>query len=259
MLYRTRQSIAALLAGVGITVLALFLMMVVSIPAIAVDPTLLVSLADATVLGRTLAIALQFVGMALAGLLYIWATGRGWGWIDLRIPNRRDLLWMGIGIAAIIGYYIAASVVIQLLDVPAADSDVVAVLGDDVMMVLVMLVLVALFNAPAEEFLFRNVIQKRFGEVFSDWGAIFAASVLFTLIHVPMYVPQATELSATVTSLLILFGGSVIFGYTYVRSGNLLVPIVVHAAMNGFVLLIYLAALLAGVDPGQMITPFGIG
>ena len=258
MLSRTRRSVTAVLAGVGVTVLALLLMMVVSIPAIFIDPTLLVSLADATVFGRTLAIALQFVGMALAGLLYIWATGRGWGWIDLRVPNRRDLVWMGIGVALIIGYYIGASIIIQLLNVPAADSDVVAVLGDDVMMVLMMLILVAFFNAPAEEFLFRNVIQKRFAEVFSDWGAIVAASILFTLIHVPMFVPQAAELAATVTSLVILFGGSVIFGYTYVRSGNLLVPIVVHAAMNGFVLLIYLAALLAGVNPGQMVTPIGM-
>jgi len=103
--------------------------------------------------------------------------------------------------------------------------------------VLIMLVIVFLFNAPAEEFLFRNVIQKRLYEAFSRMGAIVVTSVIFVVAHVPTYAVTITGEVAPAGAILVpsvvLFAGSVIFGYVYARTDNLVVPTLAHALFNG--------------------------
>jgi uncharacterized protein len=95
---------------------------------------------------------------------------------------------------------------------------------------LVGLLTIAVIPAIGEELVFRGVIQRQIHR----WSgnahvAVWVAALIFAAIHVQFFgfVPRA------------LLGA--LFGYLYLWSGNLVVPIVAHFVNNGFtVLLLYL-------------------
>jgi membrane protease YdiL (CAAX protease family) len=79
---------------------------------------------------------------------------------------------------------------------------------------------------PAEEYLFRGVVQSYLDGPFSTAGAVVVASILFTLVHVPnaLFVfPSALLVSGPVW-----FGVSLAFGWLYERTDTLVVPALVH-------------------------------
>lgn len=238
----------AFLVGLGVSAVALLIASFGVLPAALVDPTLLEDPYAASRAALTAYLVFNFVGIALGGVLYLLFTDRGWRFVDLAVPDRTDLKWIVGGIVLVLAFYLAIGIAATVLELPSADSDVVLLLGDDVTMVLIMIGIVLALNAPAEEFVFRNVIQKRLYDSYSGLGAVVVTSVIFLLVHVPMYLTLADEPIATAVSLGVMFGGSVIMGYVYLRTANLVVPILVHAAMNVFVLLLYLLELLYDLE-----------
>ena len=89
---------------------------------------------------------------------------------------------------------------------------------------------IVLVAPPAEEYLFRGVIQGRLRDAFGSTGAIAGASLLFGVIHVPNYLGSEPLAMAAGALVLTLVGA--VFGYVYERTDNLLVPIVTHAGYN---------------------------
>jgi len=76
------------------------------------------------------------------------------------------------------------------------------------------------------------------------WAAIVVASFLFALIHLP---------GVTWHGLPGLFVLSLILGWTYERTGNLYVPIVLHMAYNAANLA--LALLIVDASPAIVLLP----
>ncbi|WP_247003283.1 CPBP family intramembrane glutamic endopeptidase [Halosolutus gelatinilyticus] len=222
------------IVAVGLAVLGILATQFTTLPAFLVDPALFESPTNASIGGRTLLLILNFLGFVLAGGAYLAWTGRGWSYVDLRWPTKRGWLYVLAGIAGSIAFYFLASVLIQMLRLPTADSQVLDYVGTDQTMILVMIVIVFFFNAPAEEFLFRNVVQKRLYAAFTRLQSVAIASLIFALIHFPTYVLYAESIVATGVSLAIVFGGAIIFGYLYAETDNLVVPIAAHAAFNAF-------------------------
>ncbi|SDR31588.1 CPBP family intramembrane glutamic endopeptidase [Natronobacterium texcoconense] len=250
---RDGAPVRSMLVAVGLMAFGLVVVpQVTTLPAFLVDPALLEATqtgeyGETSLLGRTLFMALNFVGITLAGIIYLLWTDRGLSWIDLRVPTKRDWIYMLAGSVGSIAFLFVVSFLYELLGVPAADSQVVDIIGGDQTMVLIMIVIVFFFNAPAEEFLFRNVIQKRLYEAFTPMQAVLVTSVIFALVHFPMYA-LAGSVVATLASLVIMFGGSVIFGYVYVRADNLLVPTIAHAALNAFQFVILYISMAYGLE-----------
>ncbi|APW97195.1 CAAX protease family protein [Halobiforma lacisalsi AJ5] len=243
--------VRATLVGIGLTVFGLLMANVLTTPAFLFDPALLEGLGNGSIAGRTLALILNFVGMFLAGLLYLLATGRGVAWIDLRIPSRRDWKYIVAGGVGSLLFLFAFNIVSTLLEVSAADSQIMEIIGGDQTMILIMIAIVFLFNAPAEEFLFRNVIQKRLYAAFTRMQAVVVASVIFALVHFPMYVAFADSLLSTLASLTVMFGGALIFGYVYAKTDNLLVPTAAHAVLNAFQFGVLYLAIEYGIEEVQ--------
>lgn len=253
--------VRAVLVGLGLTVFGLLMANIVTAPAFVIDPSLLEGIGEATVGGRTLVMVLNFVGMALAGLIYLLATDRGLSWIDLRAPTRNDWIYMAVGSVGSLAFLFLFGFITSLLEIPAADSQVVEIIGQDQTMILIMIVIVFFFNAPAEEFLFRNVIQKRLYAAFTRMQAVVVASVIFAVIHFPMYVTFADSIVATLASLTVMFGGSLIFGYVYAKTDNLLVPTIAHAVLNAFQFAMLYLAIEFGIEgmqpePGAIVDIF---
>jgi membrane protease YdiL (CAAX protease family) len=84
---------------------------------------------------------------------------------------------------------------------------------------------ISLLAGLGEEMLFRGVLQGLCSRWFDPWLALAIVSVLFGLLHsiTPTYALLATLMGAYL-------------GWLYVRVGNLLVPIVVHALYDVFAL-----------------------
>jgi hypothetical protein len=82
---------------------------------------------------------------------------------------------------------------------------------------------------PAEEYLFRGVLQGYLGQSFSAAGAIGWAAALFTLVHIPnlLAAPEAAPVSLPVWLLL-----GLLLGWLFERTGTVTVPALVHGAYD---------------------------
>lgn len=89
--------------------------------------------------------------------------------------------------------------------------------------------LVSVLAGVGEELLFRGVLQDGLALVSGPWIALAAASMLFGLAHA---ITPGYFLVATVMGLYL--------GLLYLQSGNLLIPIVVHALYDWIAIHYYL-------------------
>lgn len=233
---RADGPIRSTLVGFGLALLGLLTAEFATLPAFLLDPTLLESPADASNTAIIALLTLNFLGFFVAGGLYLWWTDRSWDWLDLDVPSWRGWRYVLIGIFGSIAFVMAVNVVATAFDLPSSENQVMTLIGDDPNMVLVMIVIVFLLNAPAEEFLFRNVIQKRLYAAFGRMNAVIVASAIFALVHIPSYALVSdggfAPPGAIGVSLAVVFGGSIIFGTLYAKTDNLFVPIAAHAAFN---------------------------
>ena len=96
----------------------------------------------------------------------------------------------------------------------------------------VQFVIIAILAGVGEEMLFRGIVQaciaEMVGGAYGIWIGLFAAAVLFGLLH--LVTPTYAVLAAVI---------GFYFGWLWLVVGNLLVPILVHSVYD-FVALVYL-------------------
>jgi len=224
----------AILVAFGIAVFAFVVSNVLVTPIAFLEPAAADPEATPSLFGFVGLMILNFAGFFLAGAIYLVYTGRGWSYVDLAVPGKRGWIWaIGATVGSIL-FIIAFGILIQILGLPSAPNDVVNLVGDDRTLLIAMVFVVVFANAPAEEFLFRNVIQKRLAETFPVGAAVVLASVVFAAVHFPVFLVGDGSLLATFVSLSAVFVGSLIFGYAYAKTENLVVPTIAHAGFNIF-------------------------
>ncbi len=229
---RTDGPLRSTLVAAGLAIVGLLATQFTTLPALLLDFRLATAPTETSIALRTLFFVLNFAGFVLVGAAYLAVTDRGWSYVDLRSPTRRGWAYVLLGIVASVAFYVFVSLAIQLLSLPASENQVASFIGDDQTMILVMIAIVFFFNAPAEEFLYRNVVQKRLYDAFPRLQAVAIASLVFGLIHFPVYAVSSPSLLATMVPVTVVMGGAAIFGYLYAKTDNLLVPIAAHAAFN---------------------------
>lgn len=188
-------------------------------------------------------------GLAGTGALYLRIRGlEPISYVKLSVPNLRDLLWAGGGYVGALTLVFAAGVLLTVLNAEPETTNQAAELGMENPDLLLWLVpLSFLVIAPGEEFLFRGVIQGRLREAFTAKLAIPITAALFALVH---YFSLTGGAGARLTAIAILFFPSLVFGYAYERSENLVVPMLIHGAYNStLVLLVYVTIKLLGETP----------
>ncbi|KDE59197.1 hypothetical protein EL22_24300 [Halostagnicola sp. A56] len=230
---RSESPARSVLVGFGLAAFAIVFVNLLVAPLAVLEPALAEQGQSADRGLTILLLVVNFGGFFLAGGIYLALTDRGWSFVDLRIPTFDDWAW---AIAATLGsilFIVVFGFLIQFLELPQSSNEVVSLVGDDRILLLAMFAIVVFANAPAEEFFFRNIVQKRLYESLSRDGAVLTASLIFALVHIPSYVASGS-LSGMFVSLTAVFCGSLIFGYAYARTDNVLVPTVAHAGFNLF-------------------------
>jgi len=182
--------------------------------------------------------AVELSMLAVAAGFLLLRSGPAWE-LGLAAPTATDL---ALGLLFLPITYLTMgvqSVVGRLFDVEPGGAD----LGDDFSrpaLVLIALVLVG----PAEELLYRGVVQQLLVGPLGTVGGVATMAALFGLVHYPSYgAASVRDIDAGV--VLGMAGTSVggaAFGVLYLLSGTLLVPVAVHS--------LYDAALFANLLPG---------
>lgn len=195
---------------------------------------------------RAVAAALQFVGFFLVALLYIRWRGSEEPLFDVSLPSLRDVGWIVAGLIGLFVLLNVVSFVIEQLGVTPAENAVIAQGQQQPEFLLYLIPIAFLFNAPAEELLFRGLIQGLFRRAYGIIPGVVIASVMFGVVH---YVALGGTGSRTVYLAIAAVLGLVL-GLLYEKTENLAVPILVHALFNA--IQFYIAYLLA---TGQIAAP----
>ena len=212
-----RPSPAWRYVAVLLTVLGAVASVALSIPAFAFPTDSLAFVATAVVLGEA--------GYAVVAVTFLLVTRRGLAYLDLSLPSSS---W-GLVVGATVGlslFRLAALVVSAAAGIEAAPSSVVDFDVPLSVLLPVLIVASVLVIGPAEEPLFRGVIQKYLRERFTAHAAILGAGALFAAVHVLALVTTSTV--GVAFSLLLVFLIGVALGWLYERTGSLAAAMLVH-------------------------------
>jgi len=221
MSIRTTGPVRRAAAATGLSALGVVFSLLLSIPVLVVSLDVLTQFVVAFVLSE--------LGFVAAAVAFLYGTGRGLSYLDVGPLDRRAL---GLVVAGTVGLFVFRLVAIlaaQALGLPLAGNSVTRLAEQGLLETLLALIpLSILVVGPAEELLFRGVVQRYLSEELSVFSAVALASVLFALVHVPTTFVATPDPLAVGVTLTILFGLSMLLGYLYVWTENLLVPILVH-------------------------------
>lgn len=189
------------------------------------------------------------IGFVATGTAYLSLRGISIrSYVFVRTPGFGDLLWAVGGYVAALSLVFVAGILLAIFQAEPETTNQAAELGMENPELLLWLVpLSILVVAPGEELLFRGVVQGRLREGFEANVAIPVTAALFASVH---YFSLTGAAEARLMAIAILFLPSLVFGYAYERSANLLVPILIHGLYNStLVLVLYVVIETAGNAP----------
>lgn len=172
--------------------------------------------------------ASQFAGFfVVIGAYLAWRSDREF--FQVRVPSLVDAAWVLVGF---VGLYLIATVltvILQAYGVETATNQVIDQGRQDPVRFLYLIPVTVLFVAPAEELLFRGLVQGLFRKAYGVVPAVLLASALFGAPHYLALIGSGSGRLTTVALVTVL---GIVLGAVYERTENILVPIAIHAAWN---------------------------
>jgi membrane protease YdiL (CAAX protease family) len=193
------------------------------------------------VLGVVIQQGLVFCGLTV---LYLRVRNRDLDWIGVSVPDFKQIRWIAGGWVVAFTAAFLFGIIIILAGFNAGENRLVRIVADNPEALLVMIPVTIVLIGPGEELLFRGVVQGSLRERFGPVIAIALSSAIFAAAHV-------TSLTGTLESRMItialLFFPTLVFAISYERTGNILVPILIHGLYNATLFsLQYVAIKLSG-------------
>lgn len=195
-----------------------------------------------------LAVAAGFVGISTA---YLRRRDRSLAYVGIAFPSLRGLLWAVAGYLVAIALVFLSGAVLSYFQATPDTANQAVQAGMQNPELLLWLVPLSIFVvAPAEEFLFRGVIQNRLRETFKPVVAIPLTAAIFATVH---FFSLTGGAGGRFIAIGILFFPSLVFGTVYEKTENLVVPILIHGFYNSTLsVLIYASVRYAGSQPALL-------
>jgi len=171
----------------------------------------------------------QFTGFFVIALGYVWWRDE-FGLFDIDVPDLRDLGAMVGGFVALFVAALSVSFVVQQLGAETATNQVVEQGQQNPRLFLYMIPITIVVVAPAEELLFRGVVQGLFRRAYGVVPGILLASALFGVAHW-----LALTGAGRLTYIAIAAVLGLVLGTVYELTENLAVPVVIHGLWNTFI------------------------
>jgi membrane protease YdiL (CAAX protease family) len=168
-------------------------------------------------------------GVTFGGIAVFYLRGRdlGFGFVPVRLPDKRDGAVIVGGSIAILGLLFVASAVITALGLSSAENQIVEVGRQNPSVFLLLIPLQFLLVGPGEELLFRGLVQGTLRESLHPARAIVLASALFASIHLFSLSGEGKLVYIGIAFVLAL-----VLGAAYEYTDNLTVPAVIHGTYN---------------------------
>jgi membrane protease YdiL (CAAX protease family) len=191
--------------------------------------------------------AISFVGFLLAAVAYIQVRDDR-SLVHVRAPRLRDAGWALVGLVGILLGSLVMGVVIEALStlveslfgvaVETGQNSIITEGQENPVLFLYMVPVALFFVGPAEELVFRGVVQGLFRRAFGVVPAIACASLLFGLGHY-----LAISSGSAWTYILIASALGVVLGTVYEYTESIVVPALAHGLWNAglFVVNYYVA------------------
>lgn len=184
---------------------------------------------ESPALEQVVPMALHFVGFLVAvGWYLAWRDG---SLVRFGRPTGRDVRWTMLGFAGLVALLVGLDVLLSALGFEPADNVSVEVGREHPELFLYFIPVVLLLNAPAEELLFRGVVQGLFRRAYGVVPAVVAAALVFGVVHYLALVGTGSRLAY----VAIAFVSGLVLGALYEYTENILVPVAVHALWNTLV------------------------
>lgn len=241
--------VAVGLAGAGIvTAFVLTVGLAVLLDAVGVE----LGVAASVIVVLTLTAGVAFGGVSVA---YVRLRGLDPSFIGLRVPTVRDLAWIGGGYLLALGSVVVASAIVAAGGGRPAPNQLSQIGLEHPEVLLLIVPASLLLIGPGEELLFRGVIQGTLRESFGSATAVVLAAAIFAGVH---YVAVSGGVGARLTTIAILFLPSLVFGAAYERTGNLVVPALVHGLYNStLAVLLFLVVRFGGTTAPSALLAMG--
>lgn len=220
----------ALAVATGVTVVAALTSAVTGVTGVVVGAVLGASDPEAAApLVAAMLLVSSEVGYVLTGYVFRFRYGMGvsisWAGDGLTARDGGLVAVATAGLVALNRGAFAVAEAVDAVSVPQVSTP--PPISPELFAVLVPVLLLAV--GPAEEYLFRGVIQQYLGRAFSTRVAVGVASTLFALIHLPNLLSHP---AAAPVSIPLWVASGVTFGWLYARTERLLVPAAAHGLYN---------------------------
>lgn len=188
-----------------------------------------------------------FVGVAVG---YLRLRGFDRSWLGISVPDRKETLWIAVGWMAAFFSVVVLLAAVLASGLRPGGNQVQGVVANNPELIPLLIPLMIVFVGPAEELIFRGIVQGTLRERFGPVAAITLASIIFASVHFGSLTGSAGGRVLTIGILVI---PSLIFGIAYERTNNLVVPALVHGLYNATLLAFQYMALKSDVNQPAML------
>lgn len=174
-------------------------------------------------------------GTASTLWVYFRYTDKTPSFLDVRTPSAKAIGIAVLGAVALLVAATALEQVFRLFNITASEHQIYQLAtaeegGFSPQFLLVMIPIAILVIGPAEEIVYRGLIQKSLYSKFSDNAAVVLTSAIFAVVHFPAYLTSTFSNAAiTVSTVFVL---SLVLGKIYAETENLVVPSLSHGLYN---------------------------
>jgi len=181
---------------------------------------------------EVLSTALQFVGFYAVCLWYLQWRGDDGSLFDISVPSLREAGWALLGLVALLVGVQALGAVLAQFGITTAEHSAISKGQANPEYFLYLIPVTLLFIAPAEELLFRGIVQGLFRRAYGVVPGVAITSVLFGVVHITALLQSgAGRLSILATLALTAALGSIL-GALYEWTQNLSVTVMAHGVYN---------------------------
>ena len=221
--------VAVGLGTLGIVLVLVFSLVVSGLGLAIGGLPLAVSLGLSLLLGQYVA----FGGLALGYLLYRGFDGSGVvSYLGVRWPSLKEIGLVIGGWVSILIIVVLISTILQLLGPEPAANQSAELAMQNPAIIPLLIAASFLVIGPAEEVLYRGIVQGRLRESISAVPAIAIASAIFAVVHV---IALTGGLEGRLTTIAVLFFPSLVFGAVYEYTNNIVVPALLHGLHNAVI------------------------
>lgn len=177
-------------------------------------------------------VAIQLITFTGVSLAYLRYRRLSLSDIGVRLPDLEGWIVLGVGFISMLVLLVVGSIgstlVGEWLDIERESQMIIEIAQQDPFIFILLGVLSLLVVGPAEELLFRGIIQSRVRETFGPVAGVTIPTAIFAMIHLTGY----GTLGAGLLGVAVMFLVGFVLALSYEYTDNLVVVALMHGLFN---------------------------